>query len=88
MAIKLDSVFARAIPSNAVKADGSLTSPRSYGVYRLPSNHGSTRRYRIGNHPVRQRELEQEYGKAELVYLFLSREDAHQASRSLNGHSD
>ena len=84
MASDLDAVLARAIQTSAVKPEGPLTAPRSFGVYILPANHGSSRRYRLGNHPVRQRELEIEYGKAELVHLFRSRRDAVVVAGALN----
>ena len=85
MASSLDSVLARAVPSARVRPDGHLTTPRSYGVYLLPVAHGSTRRVRYGNHPVRQRELEAQYGSARLLHLFFSRQDAETAAKGLEG---
>ena len=75
----------RAISPGSVKPDGSLTSPRSYGVYELQLSAGATRRYRLGNHPVRQFELEREFGSCKLVYLFRQRSDAVQMAALLNG---
>jgi hypothetical protein len=75
----------RAISPGTVKPDGALTNPRSYGVYELPVSAGATRRYRLGNHPVRQLELDREFGGCKLVYLFLQRSDAVQMAASLNG---
>lgn len=69
-------VLRRAITPDSVDEVGPLTAPRSYGVYSLPSSAGATRRIRFGNHPIRQRELEAEFGACELVYLFLDRNDA------------
>ena len=85
MARSLDSVLARAISPSRVRPDGHLTAPRSYGVYLLPAGHQSTRRVRFGNHPVRQRELEIDYGGARLLHLFLSRQDAEMAAKGLEG---
>ena len=85
MASNLDAILARAIHSADVRPDGPLTQPRSFGVYELPTNHGSTRQYRIGNHPVRQRELQAEHGKANLLHLFRSRKDAASVAAALNG---
>ncbi len=85
MASNLSLVLARAINLRQVRPDGSLTSPRSFGVYVLPAKHGSTRRYRLGNHPVRQRELEAEFGRADLLHLFVSRQDAAMVAAALNG---
>ena len=84
MATNLDQVLARAISPSQVRADGPLTSPRSFGVYVLPAKHGSSRRYRFGNHPVRQRELEAEFGQAHLLHLFRSRQDAVTVAAMLN----
>jgi len=84
MARKLEQILARAIGPSQVRPDGPLTSPRSFGVYVLPAKHGSMRRYRLGNHPVRQRELEAEFGRAELLHLFRSRQDAAAVAAELN----
>ena len=75
----------RAISPTTVSPDGTLTSPRSYGVYELPMAVRATRRYRLGNHPVRQFELDREFGTCKLVYLFLQRSDAVQMAALLNG---
>jgi hypothetical protein len=85
MASNLEQVMARAISPSQVRPDGRLTSPRSFGVYLLPAEHGSTRRYRLGNHPVRQRELEEEFGRVDLLHLFRSRQDAATVAAALNG---
>ena len=85
MANNLNQVLARAISPGQVRPDGSLTSPRSFGVYVLPAKHGSTRRYRLGNHPVRQRELALEFGRVDLLHLFHSRQDAVTVAAALNG---
>ena len=85
MASNLEQVLARAIGPSQVRPDGPLTSPRSFGVYVLPAKHGSTRRYRLGNHPVRQRELAAEFGRADLLHLFRSRQDAATVAAALNG---
>lgn len=69
-------IVTRAISPAAVRPDGRLTIPRSFGVYRIPSSAASTCSFRFGNHPVRQRELEREFGSCKLEYLFLDREDA------------
>ncbi len=78
--ITIDHIAKRTIHPSAVKPDGTLTSPRSWGVYELPASARATRRFRFGNHPVRMHELEREFGACVLTYLFLSREDARQAA--------
>jgi hypothetical protein len=80
----IDRIVSRAISPASVRPDGWLTSPRSYGVYRIPSSAGSTRSFRFGNHPVRQRELEREFGSCKLEYLFTDREDAKIVALSLS----
>lgn len=78
-------IIQRAISPRSVRADGPLTSPQSYGVYKLPEASGATRRFRFGNHPVRMRELELEYGSCKLEHLFRTREDAKIVALSLSG---
>ncbi|MFT4255964.1 MAG: hypothetical protein QM599_03255 [Pseudoxanthomonas sp.] len=60
------------------------TSPRSYGVYELPVSAKATRLYRFGNHPVRQQELEREFGSCLLVNLYPQREAAKAEADALN----
>ena len=80
----IETIVRRAITPSSVRITGSLTDPRSYGVYRLPSNCGATRRYRFGNHPIRKQELAQEFKHCALMYLFRSRADAMAVAASLN----
>lgn len=75
----------RAISPTEVRPDGGLTVPRTYGVYEVPARSGATRRYRLGNHPVRLAELNREFGGCKLLYLFLQRSDAVQMASLLNG---
>lgn len=79
----IDSIITRSVSPSSVSADGTLTYPRTYGVYRIPSSARSTRRFRFGNHPIRQRELENEYGSCHLEYLFMDREDAKAVAKEL-----
>jgi len=78
-------ILQRAISSTVVRPDGrGYTVPRSWGVYRLPADAGATRRLRFGNHPVRQFELEREFGSCRLEYLFLARADAEAVAAAFN----
>lgn len=79
----LELLQSRAVDPTSVRRDGALTSPRTFGVYEL-AKPGTTRKFRMGNHPVRQRELEAEFGVATLRLLFRSRADAVQAANLLN----
>ncbi|MCA9232644.1 MAG: hypothetical protein KDA57_18485 [Planctomycetales bacterium] len=80
----IDVFLARAISPSSVRADGPLTDPRSYGVYRLPGN-ATGRSFRFGNHPIRMLELEREFGACKLEYLFRRREDARAVALHLSG---
>ena len=78
---------ARAVSPAEVRPDGHLTLPRSFGVYELPARSGATRRFRLGNHPIRESELHREFGGCKLLYLFLQRSDAVQMASLLNGRA-
>lgn len=82
--VAVRQIVCRAIPPSAVRAAAHLTVPRSYGVYALPGDTHGTRRYRFGNHPVRQHELESQFGACRLLYLFLQRVDAAAVAAALN----
>jgi hypothetical protein len=74
-----------AIAEASVQANGNYTRPRTWGVYEIEPPRGSlTRRYRLGNHPVRERELQTEFGKVKRVALFTSRALAEKLERLLN----
>jgi hypothetical protein len=74
--MSIETLVGRTISPSHVLQDGVFTHPRSYGVYELPKSSLGTCRFRYGNHPVRMRELEREYGSCKLLYLFLQRIDA------------
>lgn len=80
---RVEELASRAIPLAALRPAGTLTTPRSYGVYELPAA-AATRRYRYGNHPVRMQELETEHGACRLLYIFLQREDAQAMATAFN----
>lgn len=79
----IDHIITRAISPSSVRPNGRLTSPRSYGVYRIPASANSTSSFRYGNHPVRQRELEREFGSSKLEYLFTERTRAKAVAQHL-----
>lgn len=74
----------KAISCNDIELDGRLTCPRTYGVYQIVDIASSGRVFRYGNHPVRQSELQREFGDCCLVYLFLEREHALGMAQILN----
>ena len=84
----LEALQAQAVSPDSVQARGSLTVPRSYGVYELCEHVGPTKRFRYGNHPIRMRELEGGFPKCALRYLFLTRETAVAMASILNGRTD
>lgn len=75
---RVQDLQSRAVAPESVKADGNYTVPRTWGVYRVDAFKDGRRgsAFHLGNHPVRQRELERQFGAAELVMLFGSRIDA------------
>jgi hypothetical protein len=75
---------ALAITESSVRFHGTLTVPRSFGVYRIGGNARGTRQYRFGNHPIRQRELIREFRTAPLEALFLERLLALELAKLLN----
>ncbi len=83
--LSIEALQAEAVSPSCVQLDGTLTIPRSYGVYELTDSVGSTRRFRFGNHPIRMRELEAEFMKCTLKFLFLTREAAVATAFILNG---
>ena len=74
----------RSVSPQSVRPDGPLTSPRTYGVYELSGAPKGTRRFRMGNHPVRMRELQAEFGGCKMLYLFVQRSDAVDMAAALN----
>jgi hypothetical protein len=85
MSSTIKALALKAISPKEVRADGTLTAPRSFGVYQLPKTTKNTRLFRFGNHPVRQHELEREFGSCKLLYLFRSRPDAVAMASAHNG---
>ena len=83
----IEALQIQAVSPDSVRPQGSLTVPRSYGVYELCDHVGSTKRFRFGNHPIRMRELEAEFTACALRYLFLTREAAVAMASVLNGRS-
>jgi hypothetical protein len=83
----LKRLIDRSIELDAVVVEGRYTSPKTWGVYRIDrlvsGQRGSA--FRIGNHPVRQAELEREFGGADLIALFTTRIDAEETAYILNG---
>jgi hypothetical protein len=82
---EVKALRAKAAKLSDLRPDGPLTQPRSWGVYEIePPRHSPTRRFRLGNHPVRMKELEGEFGAVRLVEVFTARELAQKLAGLLN----
>lgn len=79
-----EHLLKNAISPDQVTIKGHLTVPRSYGVYALPLDADGTKRFRFGNHPMRQQELQHEFGSCKLYQLFLDRKQAETLAKWLN----
>jgi len=77
-------LLALSIAPSQVRAAGTLTIPKSFGVYRVTGARRDGRLYRFGNHPIRQHELINQYGGASLEALFTERKLAEDLASLLN----
>lgn len=86
MSVRAKELLAVSVRVSSVDAQGKYTTPRTWGVYEITPSHGdgATRRFRFGNHPIRQRELESEFSGAAIVALFHERAFAEELARLLN----
>ena len=81
-----DNLLAKAISDDSIQIDGNnknYTVPRSWGVYEIRLN-TNTKRFRYGNHPVRENELIREFESVKSIGLFFEREDAKNLADILN----
>ncbi len=73
-----EKLLSKSISENLIRIDPknkNYTTPRSYGVYEIPLTTNG-KRYRFGNHPVRENELIREFESVKRIGLFLNRDDA------------
>lgn len=80
--------LSKSISEKSVQSDSNnknYTSPRTFGVYEVLTTNNS-RRFRFGNHPVRETELIREFDNVKTHGLFLNREDAKDFSNYLNSY--
>ncbi len=86
MNTRLQEILQKSLPQMLVEPCGKFTEPRTWGVYKISEHRStaSTRRYRFGNHPIRQHELTNEFSTTELLALFRDRADAIELARLLN----
>lgn len=86
MKTHIEELLTHSIPITSVRTNGKVTSPPSWGVYELERSNTAlpSRRFRFGNHPIRQYELIAEYNSAKLLALFPERRIALELARALN----
>jgi hypothetical protein len=77
-------LLALSIDVSDVEFVGRYTNPRTYGVYRVTESAPGSRRFRFGNHPVREWELSREFGNISCVVLFAERTHAKELTAILN----
>lgn len=81
-----ETLLSQSISKNLIRIDTknkNYTIPRSFGVYEI-SSVTNAKRYRFGNHPVRENELIREFEDVERIGLFLNRENAKALADFLN----
>jgi len=61
----------------------NYTNPRTFGVYEIIGTN-SSKRFRFGNHPVREIELIRDFENVKRLGLFLIRKDAKNLADHLN----
>lgn len=69
-------LLSKSISENSISIDTenkNYTIPRSFGVYEIPLTTNG-KRYRFGNHPVRENELIRELESVKRIGLFLNSE--------------
>lgn len=81
-----EQLLSNSISEQSIQIDPknkNYTIPRTFGVYEI-SNSKNCKKFRYGNHPVREIELMHEFGKVIKCVLFLDRDDAKSLSDYLN----
>ena len=61
----------------------SWTMPKTWGVWKLPEG-AAGKKYRMGNNPIREKELNIEFGGSHLLVLYTSRIKAKEHADELN----
>lgn len=82
----IENLLSESILESQLQSDTNnknYTIPRSYGVYEITSVMNG-RRFRFGNHPVRETELIRQFENIKRIALFLEREKANALASLLN----
>ncbi len=83
---KKEHLLEKSISEKSVRIDSNTknyTNPRTFGVYEIIGTTDS-KRFRFGNHPVRETELIREFETVKKIGLFLDRKDAKNLADHLN----
>lgn len=81
-----EHLLSKSVSENSLRIDPKdkrYTIPRSYGVYEIASTINA-KKFRFGNHPVRETEIIRDFGNIKRIALFLDREDAKALADFLN----
>lgn len=81
-----EKLLSKSVSEKSIQIDPenkNYTIPRTYGVYEILST-TNTKRYRFGNHPIRENELIREFESIKQICIFLEREDAKVLADLLN----
>lgn len=82
---RVRDLLGKTVEPGALRPAGLYTQPASWGVYEIAlSSPTPTRRYRFGNHPVRQLELQREFGAVKVIAQFTARPLAEELAALLN----
>jgi hypothetical protein len=84
--LEKEDLLSKSTSENLIRIDSknkNYTIPRSFGVYEIQSVI-NTKRFRFGNHPVRENELIREFETIKRIGLFLDRADAKALTNFLN----
>lgn len=71
-------LLSKSVSDECVRIDSknkSYTIPRTYGIYEILRT-SDTKKFRFGNHPVRENELKREFEFVQRIGLFFDREEA------------
>lgn len=79
-------LLSKLISENSIRIDpenNNYTIPRTYGVYEVLIT-TDAKRFRFGNHPVRENELIREFESIKRIGICLERDDAKALADFLN----
>ena len=84
--IDVDQLLSKAISEHSFQINPknkNYTIPKTFGVYEIDTS-ANVKKFRYGNHPVREIELLREFGNVKKRGIFLNRDEAKALSDYLN----